>query len=195
MIIENGGGGASAKAKVDSLTNRLWTRAISEPEAVEAAIEGDQFIITSGAVTLTSASASAVFYYQNDESVNLIMSRIVFSAGVSTSGTTNVCNVAAKINPTGLGSGSGSDLSIINSNFGSSKTLTATNSEIGAEAATVTGGSAGPSFFFPDKLTSTFDTFVILEPGSSIAFTVTPPASNSSLLVSVAINAHKQQGI
>jgi hypothetical protein len=183
------GSGAGYRAKVDS-TNKLNTRAVIEDSSIEAAINGEQFFVTSGGINLTSASASAVLYYKNEESYPLLMDRIVFGAGVSTGGTTNSCTIAIKVNADGLSSSAGT-LTAVNSNFGSAKTLTVTNSEKGAEAATVTNGTTGPTFFFPDKLTSVFESRVILEPGNSVAISVTPPASNTSLLVAATINVHK----
>ena len=49
------------------------------------------------------------------------------------------------------------------------------------------------TFFFQDKLTSTFDSRVVIPRGSAIGFAVTAPASNTSLAVSVAINVHKYE--
>lgn len=193
MQIESGAG-QSYVLEIDK-TLRAKTRSVIESGAVEAAVDGHQFIVTSGNVTLTSASASAVFWYQNEEDFSLLMDRIIFSAGVSTGGTTNVCAVNATINPTGLGSGSSTEIIDVNSNFGSSRKLDTSSSEIGAEAATVTGGTAGPGFQFPDKLTSTFGTQIFMPKGTGIAFAVTPPASNTSIVVSVGINVHKINGI
>ena len=184
------GTGTGKRTKVDS-TNHLAVRSITEAESLEGAIDGNQYIVTSGGMALTSATASAVLYFENNEEFPLILNRIIFGAAVSTGGTTNVCAVSVTVNPTGLGSGSGNPAVGINSNFGSSNTLTLTSSEIGQEAATVTGGSAGPTFFFPDKLTSTFPSEIVLPKGSSIAISVTPPASNSSLVVAASINVHK----
>ena len=138
-----------------------------------------------------NAASSAVLWFQNVESFDLVLDRIVFTANASTGGTTDFCSVAVTINPTGLGSGSGSEAIDINSNFGSSRTLITTSSEIGQTSATVTGGSPGPSFVFKDEITSTFDTFVVMPKGTGIALAVTPPASNTSLAVSIALNVHK----
>ena len=123
------------------------------------------------------------------------MDRILFTAGVSTGGTTNVCQVSATISPTGLGSGSGNPVLVVNANLGSSKTLETSSSEIGAEAATITGGSSGPTFQFPDKATSIFESRVTMPPGTGLAFSVTPPASNTSLVCFLGINCHKRQAL
>ena len=184
------GTGTGKRAKIDS-TNHLATRSITEKESLESAVNGNQYLVTSGGMALTSAAASAVLYFKNAEDFPLVLNRIIFGAAVSTNGTTNVCAVAVTVNPTGLGSGSGNPAVGVNSNFGSSNTLTLTSSEIGQQGATVTGGTAGPTLFFPDKLTSTFDTDIVLPKGSSIAIAVTPPASNTSLVVAASINVHK----
>jgi hypothetical protein len=193
MQIESGIGNGRLLAVDD--TNRAKVRAVTESTAIEAATEGEQFIITSGSITLTNASASAVLWFQNEQDYDLIMDRIIFSAGVSTGGTTNVCTIASKINPTGLTSGASTEAIDINSNFGSTKTLDTSSSEVGAQGATIDGGNNGPAFYFPDKLTSTFETQVVLQKGTGIAFTVTPPTSNTSLAVSIAINVHRALGL
>lgn len=189
MIIQSGTGNGN-DAGVDD-TNRLLSRSVVEFGSAEAAEDGNGFLITSGLVTLTNAASSAVFWFQNEDPFELIMSRIIFSAGVSTGGTTNMCTLVGSINPSGLGSGSGNSVTAINSNFGSSNPLTLTSSEVGQQGATVTNGTTGPTFYFPDKLTSTFDSQVIIPQGTGIAFSVVPPASNTSISVAVSINVYK----
>ena len=190
MSIIEDGSGSGFSAQVDS-TNKLEVRSTTQAANVEASINGDGYFVTSGAINLTSASASAMLWFQNADEFDYLIDRLIFGAGVSTGGTTNMCVVAAKINATGIGSGSGNPLTAINTNFGSKNQPTLTSSEIGAEAATITGGTPGPTFFFPDKITSTIDTRIILPKGTALAFTVTPPASNSGMLAAVTLNISK----
>jgi len=115
---------------------------------------------------------------------------IILSA--STGGTQDYAAIGSTIGgPTGLSGGASVALPLINSNFGSSKSLTMTSSEIGGEGATVTGGTAGPTWYFPTGRTSFLDLFVILPPGASVALKVTPPPSNTSMIASLALNAYK----
>lgn len=193
MQIESGVGNGY-KASVDT-TNRIATRSIVEGGEIEAAVNGDQYYVTSGSVTLTNAAESAVIWYQNEEEFSLLLDEIIFGAAVSTGGTTNVCALSVTINPTGLTSGSSTEVIDLNANIGSSKTLITTSSEIGAQGASVSGGTQGPIYYYPDKLTSVFEANAIIPRGTGIAISVTPPASNTSLAVNVSFRVHKLIGV
>lgn len=193
MIIEDGTG-LGYRSKVDD-TNRLKTRSVTELGSGEAASLGNSFILTSGSVNFTNAAESAIFWYQNEDDESLLMSGILFSPGVSTGGTTNSIKVVAKINPTGLGSGSGSELIDVNSNFGSSKTLITTSSEIGQQGASITGGDPGPTFYFKDKETTLLETQVFIPKGTGVAFSVTPPTGNTSIDIALTLRVHKFLGV
>lgn len=188
MLIDSGTGNGFS-AGVDN-TNKLQTRAVTKDGALEASIDGNAYALTSGSITLTSATSSAVLWFQNEEEFPLIMERVVFGAGVSTGGT-GPCTITSQINPTGLGSGSGTEVIDINSNIGSTQTLTTSESEIGQQGATITGGTSGPAFYFPTELTSSFNSTVTIPKGSGIAFAVIPPTGNTSLAVSITLNVFR----
>jgi hypothetical protein len=183
------GTGDGFQAKVD-YTNRLSTRSITVEEEVEASLLGNSYIISSGDITLTNATKNAVFFYKNKENFELEISKIVFSAGVSTGGTTNLCALYTVFDPSGLSSGSGSEVDFYNYNLGSSNTIDTTHSEKGAVGASVTGGDEIPVAYFSDKKTSYINTHYTMPKGTAIAFSVTAPASNTSLSVNVSIEAH-----
>ena len=78
----------------------------------------------------------------------------------------------------------------MNTNFGSSKNLNLT-SEIGAEGATVTGGDTIGAWSIENPTrTRIIETRWLLTKGDTIAFTCTPPASNTSMVISIGLNAH-----
>ncbi len=89
-----------------------------------------------------------------------------------------------------MGSGLGIEALDTNTNFGSSKTLDTTNSEIGKEAATIVGGSTGAALYFQTTRTKVFTTSLVLTKGSSVSFSVKPPAGNTSVDVSIGITVH-----
>jgi hypothetical protein len=184
------GSGKNKLAIVDS-TQRLYTRSVSEDEWKEATINGDHYAVTSGAITLTSANLSAMLYFKNNEEEDLLIDRIVFNSDDSTGGTVDQFVFTMVKNPDGLGSGSGNDATIVNTNFASPKTLDII-SEKGQEAATVTNGTtiAGWRIENPTRM-RVVNVRLIMPKGSSIAFTVTPPASNTSMVAVVACNVHK----
>lgn len=194
MTIISSGGSNSDKWIVDN-TGRGKTRSITEGGEIEAANNGDAHIITSGEITLTSANPSAVLWYQNQEGFDLVFDRFIFTSDVSTGGTTNLCKIGLTLEATGLSGGSSSEAIDINTKIGSSTSLNMTQSEIGAEAATVSGGSTGQSFRFKDEDTHVYETRAILPRGVGVAFLVTPPASNTSLIVSLTMNVHRLRDV
>lgn len=177
-------------SKVD-VTNRLSTRAVTEEGWVEAVIEGDHYALTSGVVTLTAATASAMMWIQNDGDAALLVDRIILNTDDSTGGTLDQFIFNIVKNATAMASGSGNPITQVNTNWGSNKTLTL-SSEIGQEAATLTGGTvvAGWRIENPTRHRVMNVRFYIPK-GTSVGFLITPPASNTSMAAVVAINAHK----
>ena len=183
------GTGAGYLAKV-STENRLYADSIIRTEREEQAISGEAYLIGSGFVTLTSANASAVLYFQNDNDFSLVITRYLVAVRASTGGTTNHVQGIIYKNPTGISGGSGSPVLAPNVNFGSSNTLTLT-SEIGAEAATLTSGTAFASVVAPVETLTTETAATIVPKGSSLGVLIVPPAGNTSIQVSVGINTHR----
>jgi hypothetical protein len=186
--IEDGTGlGYTAKVSEE---NRLLTDGVQRSEREEQAIKGDAYLIGTGFVTLTSANQSAVLYFQNDNDFSLVITKFLISVRLSTGGTERHVRGVIVKNPTGITSGAGTDLLAPNINFGSSNTLTLT-SEIGAEGAALTGGSSFAAIVAPTEAITTEQASTIIPKGSSIGVNIIPPASNTSLQVSVGINAHR----
>ena len=111
--------------------------------------------------------------------------------GPSTGGTNTAVLTASTTGGTGLVGGTSVPLISINANFGSAKIIDTSLSEIGAEGATVTGGTPGPTLFYPTGTTSEFLSSIIMTKGTTLALSITPPPSNTSMLVLVSINVHK----
>jgi hypothetical protein len=114
----------------------------------------------------------------------------LISTGATTNGTTStVLGVIVK-NPTTMAAGSGNPVLAPNVNFGSSNELTLT-SEIGAQGASLTGGSNLAAIYAPVEQLTVAEASTILPKGASIGVTITPPASNTSITVSVGLNVHR----
>ena len=182
------GVGTGFLARVDD-TNRLFTRAVSESPAHEAVVAEDHYLISSGFVNLTSDDKSSVIYFKNDETKDLFIDRIILTSEDSTGGTHNHFLFSGTKNPTGMSGGSGLDIVVINSNFGTTNLLSNT-SEIGQQLATTTGGSGIFAAYFADGETHFIEQRLLLQTGNSIAFEITPSINNTSFDVAVGINCH-----
>lgn len=183
------GTGRSYEAKVDE-TNRLEVRSVSENGAIEALGAGDHYAITSGSITLTAATESGVLYFINDEEYPIFVDRIIINAVDSTGGTVDAITFRIHKNPTGMTSGAATDATQVNTNFGSSNQLAIT-SEKGAEGATVDGGSTAGSWQIENPTRMRIIPVRLFIPkGASLGFSVTPPASNTSMAITTAVNAH-----
>ena len=182
------GAGDGYRAKVDS-NKRLHTFAISEGYSIDTAINGKNYNINTGSLTLTSANESAVLYIKNNEDESFIIEDVIVILGTSTGGTGDLA-VSIVRNPT-LGTiiDNATDVSIsANRNFGSSSQLTADQYK-GAEGYTLTNGTD-----FSDTTRSSAGTVIhfdadvmILPKGSSVGVNITPQPSNTSMSVKVAI--------
>lgn len=185
------GTGSGQRAKVD-IKNRLHTFATVETGGSEASVEGDLYNINSGTINLTSSNQSSLLYMKNTDSVSWVVNRVFYNAGVSTGGTGDfLAEVVA--NPT-LGTliSAGADLAAYNLNFGSSRQLTAT-SKVGVEGSTVTDGQVRVGTIIPTSGTRVLIAFdsIILEPGSSLAVTITPQTGNTSMNIQVGLNLYR----
>ena len=184
------GTGSGYEAAVDK-TNRLKSRSISEDAWVEAVQNGDHFAVTSGQVTLTTADESAMFYLKNDDSSDIVVDRVILNTQDSTGGTLDKFNLKINFGPSGMTSGSGNDLTQVNTNLGSSKTLTLT-SEKGLEGASLDNGSVAGNWEIENP--TYFRAISVrwyLPKGSSIGLSIVPPTGNTSMVATVALNVHR----
>jgi hypothetical protein len=191
FIIKSGTSGYTAE--VDN-QNRVQVFSTAQTEPTARAILGDSYNINTGTITLTSATTSALMYLKNTDTVTWTLSRVFYNADVSTGGSGGwLAEVAA--NPTaGTLISAGVSFDPVNFNFGSAKELTSICLK-GAEGSTATGGTQGAvSTIIPasgSRVLIPFDS-VILEPGSSMAILVTPPAGNTSMDIQVGVNLHRE---
>lgn len=183
------GTGSSKKVKVSS-SNKLSVDSVIRSEREEEGLLGEAYNISTGFVRLTSANQSSVLYFKNNEDVDLIVTEFLFAVRNSAGGTTNHIRVDIIKNPTSMGSGSGTDLNISNTNFGSSNTVNS-DSEIGQEGSTLNGGTTYLPLVAPVENLTTELASTIIPKGSSIGVNVVPPTSNTALDVNVEIKLHK----
>ena len=188
MIIQDGTGNGH-EAAVDD-TNRLLTRCVTESGDIEATELGDHYALTSGAITLTSTSASAMLFFKNNENYPLYVDRVIINTDDSTGGTVDQFILTITYNPEGLSSGSGDSITQVNTNLGSNNTLDLT-SEKGLEGASVTGGSVAGAWRIENPTRMRVIPIRWWMPkGSSVAISYTPPAGNTSMVAVCALNAH-----
>ena len=173
------GTGKGNSAGVDR-TNRLLVRNISETLFQNAAEEGEAFFIGTPIITATTAGESALIYIKNNEDSQLILGSFFLIAENTVGGSPNMFRINWYRNPTSISSGTA--IPALNQNFGSSNTLDA-DIEYGAEGSTVTGGSLAATLSFPIGQFNQLDANLVLEKGSSLAITVTPPAGNTNMPV------------
>ena len=188
MIINNGGGGPQADAKVD-VNNRLHTLALSEGFNIEAALLGNNFNINSGDITLTSDSKSAVFYFKNLEAKIFIIEDILVILGTSTGGSGDL-SVEVLQNPTtGTIIDTATPVSTVaNRHFGLTAQTLDADLYKGAEGATLTSGPLFSDTTRTGPGVIEFDADVIvLSKGASIGVCVTPQTGNTNKNVKVAI--------
>ena len=190
------GTGSKRKVKVTQ-NNELLTDAITKSSRDQQALDGDAYIVGSGFVNLTSDLPSAVLYFKNDGNEDLVITRFLIGVRSSVGATLTENHIRGIIykNPTGMSGGTGVDLVINNTNYGSSNTIDAT-SQIGQEAATLTGGSVYLATVAPLENLTSEEAATILPRGTSIGVVIIPPAGNSTgsgIQISVGINAHKKR--
>jgi len=185
------GGSKKNNASVDD-TFRLMTRTVTETSFIEAALTGEAFALVTGDIELTTAAESALFIYQNDNNSDVVFFNSTFSYGPSTAGVGTLRNVAYT-NSTTMTSGTGTDVTIGNLNFGSSKTTPAT-SELGQEGASLDGNANAARRFATDQ-TFVDDFFVVIPKGSTLAISIFPPTSNTSMVVNATFNFYISRGV
>jgi hypothetical protein len=171
--------------------NRLMTTGV-DLTLTEAATEtGDTYNINTGEITLTGTGESALFYIENQEETNLLITDIIVSIKDFT-GTAGQPELAIYRNPTnGTIETNGVIAEQTNRNYGSSKKIDA-NIYQGVEGDTITGHTDRICVYLPSVAAATFNAFstlVVLPKGAALAISYTPPAGNTSMKVIAAVNA------
>lgn len=192
MIVTDGIGNGFSAGVLNN--HRFLVDSDSHESLVTAASEGKSFNFSTGLTTLTSASASALFYLKNNEVQNLVISQFIGYANQSTGGASGVGLWEILRGPT---AGTIVSLAVAlttraNSNFGSTFTLLADAFE-GAEGNTLTDGtvfSAINGLVVPHRVEFGEINGVIIPRGASIGIRYTPPTGNTSIVVNVAVKAY-----
>lgn len=184
------GTGSGTFAKVDS-TNRLETHSVTLTERVEAVQNGVGFEIGAPPTDFTVATETAIIFIRNDGNTSLVISRWEFSGAESTGGTSDVTLLKLYQGVTNITNSSPGGA--VNSLFGSSIPLDATISLGNGSTSAVTGGTTFGAAFVKHVGQSIFNGPWVLPQGQSIALTVTPPASNTSMLFGVRVLVHLQR--
>ena len=184
FIIKDGTG-KGYLAKVGS-NNRLATDSITETIQEKAITEGDGYNVATSRITLTTTNESALFYIENLEDQDLILTS-VFLNTVNGAGTLTGGQPVLKIyrNPSSgtIISNAKPILTESNSNFGSNKSLDARLYE-GVEGDNLTGQDAIIDVPLPSRAAVTFIEFqtrVILPKGSMYGISYQPEAGSTSV--------------
>ena len=189
------GTGKGYRQKVDS-SGRAQVDSVTRTQSQAAILSGDGYNLATGAINLTNANESALFYLKNNEEFPLVIKEIIFIVGASIGGTTTA-TATIKRNAT---DGTIVDNAIAidsesNRNFSSAKLLTADIYK-GAQGYTTTGGTtfaASNRSNFSGTINFDAD-IIVLEKGNSIACSFTPATSNTSQDVNIAITCFLDKG-
>ena len=181
------GKGSGKEAKVDT-NNRLTVNSISESQADLASDVGDNYNLNTGVINLTNAAASAVFYFKNNENSDYSITSLIYNLGTSTNGVAEAqVDVYFKTTGGTIVSGA-SDVDMnANLNLGSANTLLA-DAYKGAQGNTQTGGTISISTLVsPSTRTVISIGKIVIPKGQTMSVVITPPTSNTSMDVQVAL--------
>jgi hypothetical protein len=189
-IIEDGTG-KGFLCKVDN-TNKLEVHSVGLAERGEAIQLGRGFEIGAFPIDFTGTTETAMIYVKNNEASPLVIDAWEFSGAESTGGTSDVCLLKLYQGPTGLTNSTPGGA--VNGLFGSSRELSADIETGNGSTSAVTGGTLFGASYMPYLGRAfPFSGPWVLQRGKSIALTVTPPASNTSMLFGVRILCHLQR--
>lgn len=179
MSIIKDGTGTKRVAKVDA-TNKLQTRAVTEGAIVESLGNGDTYLVSSPAVTLTTACTSHILFLKNNDDRDLLFDLLITVVGPSTGGTT-LPQAINTINPVcGTLICCGTVSGALNLNLGSSKIADITVTT-GTEGSTITGALTAGGLIPSGPIRLDVEFIVSLPKGQSISFGIKPPASNTNM--------------
>ena len=188
--IKNGSNGNVARVNSNLQVNTFSIgRSVSEQSTQE---EGS-YNINSGLITLTTAGESGILYYKHNESQSFDITSIVVIMGPSTGGSaSDTTHVRIYKNPTTGTLISGAAAVDINSNrnFSSSESLADSLAFKGATGNTITDGLTHIESLVSPGNRAPFQVSETLSKGNSIAISLEPNDSNTSMKCMVAIVGH-----
>ncbi len=188
--IKNGSNGNVAMVNSNKQLNTFGVnRTVSE----QSTQDERSYNINTGLITLTTAGESGILYYKHNEVDSFDISTILIILGPSTGGSAaDTTHVRIYKNPTAGTLVSGASAVDINSNrnFSSSETLINSLAYKGTTGSTITDGSShietliSPGGRVPLEISET------LSKGNSIAVSIEPNDSNTSMKIMVALVGH-----
>ena len=193
MMIEDGKG-TGRKVGVNS-HNQILTHSVVRQEIEQASIDGDSFNLNTGLMTLTSANESGVFFLKNtNPEKDIFLTSIIVILGPSTGGSStdtvrfriykNTTSGTLVSNAVALAANS-------NRNFGSSKILTALGYK-GDEGYTITDGEVHIESLISPGNRAPIALQEVLKNGNSIAISLEPQDSNTSMKCMIAIPCYQK---
>ncbi len=180
------GTGSGKVVKVDS-DNRMHVHSVGETIGEQAATDGYSYNINTGVVNLSTANESYLLFLENKGVYDLHIQNIGYLLGNSTGGSGDLQLKVVKNPSEGTLIDTATSVPILeNKNTGSSNVIDV-NAYVGVEGSTITDGDD----FYLSLLSSPAKSYVIatgnvvVPRGASIAISVTPQASNTSMNVLV----------
>ena len=166
------GTGSSRKAEING-NNRLLTQAISETEFDNATSNGNAFNINTEFLTITGATEIPLLYIKNNNDNELVISAWFIGTDADTGTATRLSLMRVYKNPTsGTIISSGTDITPVNRNFGSSIDFEGVAKK-GGDGFTVSGYETTPVLYQTQGTKQrTFGTVqLVLPKGSSVVVT------------------------
>jgi len=173
------GTGKGFLAAVNS-NNQLVTRATAIEQRLVSAIDKNYYEATTGQITLTDAVETGIIYIENGEDLLIIIDRVFFDIWESTSGTGGGI-LKYYINPTVAG---GSAIVPTNTYFDSSNTLSGTFSK---SLSSISGTAWWTAYISAGTSSALEEGRIVIPKGRSFGISITAPASNTSMKVSIDI--------
>mgnify|MGYP001589393549 CR=1 FL=1 len=180
FIIEDGTGSGRTAGVSDD--NRLLTESIGLTFLDYRTSLGQAYNIHTDTLTLTNAVEDGILYIKNDRANSIMLvSDILLGVGKGTVGTGDVI-FKVYANPTG-GTllSAGTAVTPENRNLGSKLPAQLTALKMASVGQTITGGSLLSGRVMQDASRIDIGAGWVLPTGSSVAMSVTPPASNTSM--------------
>lgn len=187
-IQDGGGTGRLVKVTPDG---RIETFAVTESEEESGILKGTSFNIETPLINLTTANKSGLLYIENNEANDLVLTGFFTLTGPSTGGVGTIL-VEHQFNPTTTGStlvSAGTAIVPVNKNAASAKSLDAVIL-YGAEGSTVDAGLKTITGYHISTGRLALVLTIDLPQGTSIAVSVTPQPSNTSMNVMVAVDCY-----
>ena len=171
--------------------NRILASTVSESQFQYSAEEGDAYFFGSPIITASGTTETGLIIVTNNEDDPIIIGNFFFVAEEAASGSPSMFRANWYKNCTAINNGT--SFSPLNQNFGSSKTLDVTAEYGSTSTTTPTGGNLVATLSFPVGQFNDFDANLVLEKGSSLGISVTPPAGNTNMPVQVGFRTIKYE--